>query len=384
MGCSSSEQLTINDTEFLPGSYEGMRILPISLSKEKYFKNSMNFSKLQLNPEIESFLLDINISNEENLNILIDNIYSKFFSEFQKLDMTREDLKEIILIKVFEKSIPDVMNYKTFIFKNLLSCLIDLNENENNIKINENIPNNFLLASQRYFPNLQKYVEIKIVNEINSDLKLMKYYFENLKFNPKFEINLMKVNIDDDFNKDEMNLINVSQLIFIKKHLNGLALCFDAKRNDFIIKNSMKFIFNAINLNENLNAFCFIGKYYNEKYTLNNELKNSLFNVIKSDKFFSLVISKIVFNEDEIKDLISLLNNLKKLKFLIVDFQNLNNSLLESFINLCKVNNKLMYCFISGGELNDINNLGLEKEIKVKNSNFKNFIYIKKLSLFYD
>ena len=384
MGCSSSEQLTVNDNEFLPGSYEGMRILPISLSKEKYFKNSVNFSKLQLNPEIESFLSDINISNEENLNILIDNIYSKFFSEFQKLDMTREDLKEIILIKVFEKSIPDVMNYKTFIFKNLLSCLIDLNENINNIKVNENIPNNFLLASQRYFPNLQKYVEIKFINEINSDLKLMKYFFENLKFNPKFEINLMKVDIDDDFNKDEMNLINISQLIFIKKHLNGLALCFDSNRNDFIIKNSMQFIFNAINLNENLNAFCFIGKTYNEKFALNNELKNSFFNVIKSDKFFSLVISKIAFNEDEIKDLISLLNNLKKLKFLIVDFQILNNSLLESFINLCKSNNKLMYCFISGGELNNINNLDIENEIKVRNSNFKNFIYIKKLSLFYD
>jgi len=384
MGCSSSEQLTINDNEFLPGSYEGMRILPISLAKQKYFKNSANFSKLQLNPEIESFLSDINISNEENLNILIDNIYSKFFSEFQKIDMTREDLKEIILIKVFEKSIPDVMNYKTFIFKNLLSCLIDLNENINNIKVNENLPNNFLLASQRYFPNLQKYVEIKYINEINSDLKLMKYFFENLKFNPKFEINLMKVNIDDDFNKDEMNLINVSQLIFIKKHLNGLALCLDSNRNDFIIKNSMKFIFNAISLNENLNAFCFIGKSYNEKYALNNELKNSFFNVIKSDKFFSLVISKIVFNEDEIKDLISLLNNLKKLKFLIVDFQNLNNSLLESFINLCKSNNKLMYCFISGGELNNINNLDIENEIKIKNTNFKNFIYIRKLSLFYD
>ena len=223
------------------------------------------------------------------------------------------------------------------------------------------------------------------ISKINNGQGLMKFAFENIKFNPKFPINLMTIELDEKMFSHDINIINIAESINIRDTLNGICLYFNSHgNNNFEIKSLSKYIFEAIISNKNISALSIVGNEYNPCYFLNEEIKKAFLNCLKNDQLFAFCISKIKFDDNDIKTLINTLLLLKNLKFVIFDFENMSNELFYWIVNnYLKKNKKILSCLISGGSL-EIQNENIENDIKKSNDNFKYFAYAKYFNIFAD
>ena len=390
MGCSSS---STNDKLLkFPPSINGIKIYPIENQRQNYFSNQEKYSSILLNNEINKY---INESFQKvRLYTFIDNTYEKFYKEFEKQKMSKTDLRDCILLKVLENLCEDAFDYKPINFQNLIIEIFENTEIENFTVSKEDIINNFSLTSRRYFPQIQKYMFLKLIentseeneiSKINNGQGLMKFAFENIKFNPKFPINLMTIELDEKMFSHDINIINIAESINIRDTLNGICLYFNSHgNNNFEIKSLSKYIFEAIISNKNISALSIVGNEYNPCYFFNEEIKKSFLNCLKNDQLFAFCISKIKFDDNDIKTLINTLLLLKNLKFVIFDFENMSNELFYWIVNnYLKKNKKILSCLISGGSL-EIQNENIENDIKKSNDNFKYFAYAKYFNIFAD
>ena len=392
MGCTSS----IDNSQLLkfPPNLNGIKILPINTQKEKYFSIQEKYSAIMLNNQIHKYLDESIPESHVYFSKFIDNIYEKFYNEFNTQKMTKLELRDSLLLKVLENQCEDVLDFKTINFQNLIIEIYENTEIDNVSFTKNDLLNNFSLTSKRYFPQTQKYICVKVIDnppeeteitKINNGQGLMKYAFDNIKFNPKFPINLMTIILDDKMYSHDINIINIAESINVRDTLNGVCINFVANENqEFIIRKNTKFIFEGIITNKFITALSVVGNEYNSCYFLPQEVKNTFYQCIKQDRFFAFCISKIKYTEDEIKELINILLPLESLKFVILDFDVINmeifNYIVNNYLKKCK---KILCCLISGGNL-DINNGKIETEIKKSNSNFKYFSYAKNFNIFSD
>ena len=177
----------------------------------------------------------------------------------------------------------------------------------------------------------------------------------------------------------------IAESINIRDTLNGICLYFNSHgNNNFEIKSLSKYIFEAIISNKNISALSIVGNEYNPCYFFNEEIKKAFLNCLKNDQLFAFCISKIKFDDNDIKTLINTLLLLKNLKFVIFDFENMSNELFYWIVNnYLKKNKKILSCLISGGSL-EIQNENIENDIKKSNDNFKYFAYAKYFNIFAD
>ena len=392
MGCSS----TTDNTQLLkfPPTLNGITILPISVQKEKYFSIQQKFTAIMLNDQINKYLDQSIPENHVLLPKFIDDTYEKFYNEFKSQNMTNLDLRDSLLLKLLENQCEDFLDFKKINFQNLIIEIYENTEIEH-VSFNKNdIINNFSLTSKRYFPSTQNYICLTVIDnppeetqitKINNGQGLMKYAFENIKFNTKFPINLMTIILDDRMYKHEINLINIAEVINIRDSLNGVCINFSANKNlEYKISQNTKYIFEAIITNKSITALSVVGNEYNSCYILPQEVKNTLYKCIKINRFFAFCISKIKFTEQEIDELIKILLPLESLKFIVLDFDIIDSKIFKYIINnYLKKCKKILYCLIAGGNL-DIDNEEYENEIKKSNSNFKYFAYAKYFNIFSD
>jgi hypothetical protein len=347
-----------------------------------------------LNNQIHKYLDESIPESHVYFSKFIDNIYEKFYNEFNTQKMTKLELRDSLLLKVLENQCEDVLDFKTINFQNLIIEIYENTEIENVSFTKNDLLNNFSLTSKRYFPQTQKYICVKVIDnppeeteitKINNGQGLMKYAFENIKFNTKFPINLMTIILDDRMYKHEINLINIAEVINIRDSLNGVCINFSANKNlEYKISQNTKYIFEAIITNKSITALSVVGNEYNSCYILPQEVKNTLYKCIKIDRFFAFCISKIKFDDNDIKTLINTLLLLKNLKFVIFDFENMSNELFYWIVNnYLKKNKKILSCLISGESL-EIQNENIENDIKKSNDNFKYFAYAKYFNIFAD
>ena len=134
-------------------------------------------------------------------------------------------------------------------FQNIIGEIIENTEMGSYDSKKEEIMRAFFLTSRRYFPQMQKSISIKSISH-------MKYVFNNLKFNSKFSLGLLKVNFDNKLLEDDFNIVNIAELISEREKLMGICLKFNydatypnqnqSQDKTFFIKENIKFIFESI------------------------------------------------------------------------------------------------------------------------------------------
>ena len=392
MGCSSST----DNTQLLkfPPNLNGIKILPINTQKENYFATREKYSAIMLNNQINKFLEDSIPESHVYFSKFIDNAYEKFYNEFNSQKMSKLELRDSLLLQVLENQCEDILDFKSINFQNLIIEIYENTEIDNLSFTKNELLNNFSLTSKRYFPQTQNYICVKVIDnppeetditKINQGQGLMKYAFENIKFNEKFKINLMTIILDDKMYSHEINIINIAEAINIRDTLNGVCINFLANNNpDYIIRPNTKYIFEGIITNKFISALSVVGNEYNSVYCLPKDVKSIFYQCIREDRLFAFCISKIKYTEEEIKELIAILLPLERLKFIILDFDIINSELINYIVNnYLKKCKKILCCLIAGGNL-DINNEQIETDIKNSNSNFKYFSYAKNFNIFSD
>jgi hypothetical protein len=308
--------------------------------------------------------------------------------------MSKLELRDSLLLQVLENQCEDILDFKSINFQNLIIEIYENTEIDNVSFTKNELLNNFSLTSKRYFPQTQNYICVKVIDnppeetditKINQGQGLMKYAFENIKFNEKFKINLMTIILDDKMYSHEINIINIAEAINIRDTLNGVCINFLANNNpDYIIRPNTKYIFEGIITNKFISALSVVGNEYNSVYCLPKDVKSIFYQCIREDRLFAFCISKIKYTEEEIKELIAILLPLERLKFIILDFDIINSELINYIVNnYLKKCKKILCCLIAGGNL-DINNEQIETDIKNSNSNFKYFSYAKNFNIFSD
>ena len=380
MGCSSST----DNTQLLkfPPNLNGIKILPINTQKEKYFSIQEKYSAIMLNNQIHKYLDESIPESHVYFSKFIDNIYEKFYNEFNSQKMSKLELRDSLLLQVLENQCEDILDFKSINFQNLIIEIYENTEIDNVSFTKNELLNNFSLTSKRYFPQTQNYICVKVIDnppeetditKINQGQGLMKYAFENIKFNEKFKINLMTIILDDKMYSHEINIINIAEAINIRDTLNGVCINFLANNNpDYIIRPNTKYIFEGIITNKFISALSVVGNEYNSVYCLPKDVKSIFYQCIREDRLFAFCISKIKYTEEEIKELIAILLPLERLKFIILDFDIINSELINYIVNnYLKKCKKILCCLIAGGNL-DINNEQIETDIKNSNLIFLN------------
>src|SRR5690348_5219535 len=103
MGCSSSRSINLNTNR---------KKRKIDIEKQKFNENHTKFEKLTLNEKIDlDFKTNINTDNFENC---FDPIIAKYFSKFEELKFSKNDLKQTILEKAAYEIIENELEFKTW------------------------------------------------------------------------------------------------------------------------------------------------------------------------------------------------------------------------------------------------------------------------------
>lgn len=355
--------------------------------RDRYIKNHENFALLLLNPYLNKFLNETKPEDELHLNNFIDVLFSKFYTDFTNMKMTKDNVRDTIMEQILEQACEDELKYKNINFQNIIGEIIENTEMGSYDSKKEEIMRAFFLTSRRYFPQMQKSISIKSIS-------YMKYVFNNLKFNSKFSLGLLKVNFDNKLLEDDFNIVNIAELISEREKLMGICLKFNydatypnqnqSQDKTFFIKENIKFIFESIDRHFNLRAMVIAGNEYNSIYTFPSIVYDRFITTIRNDRLFALAISKINFDSNQIKELIGVLSGLNNLKFLILDFASLTIDLVDEIVNNYLQNNKkILFCALSGGNLS-IDCEQKESLIKQTNPNFKYLLYIPQINLCLD
>ena len=319
MGCTGPIKPTKNKYDFLPDSVDGQKRISIESQKAKYFEIQEKLNIMLMNPKIGKFIKDSVIQNVSNIDEYIHNFYQKFSVEFNKENFTEENFKVGFMHKVLNNFIEDATDLKHIDFLNIVSNILENNEFKNPDIEKEDLPKNLILAVRRYFPQTQSYVTLKYSENLiieKNNIEIMRYIFDNLKFNSKYRFECIKIILSKEFCKAESNLINTAELLINNEHLNGVCLYLNENCEDFITESS-KYLFMAINQNESINSLVISSSEYS-KTLLNDTIISSVYDLLSSKELFFLAITKLFLTEEYIKKLSSILNSKKRLRFLIV------------------------------------------------------------------
>ena len=384
MGCSTGRQLSNTITSIFPETINGIKVIPIDTQRERYLKNHENFTMLQLNTSFAQFLNESKPEDETHLNTFIDLLFNKFYTEFTNMKMTKDDVKDTIMEQILEQAILDELNFKTINFQNIIGEVIENAEMGYLNSKKEEISRAFFLTSRRYFAQMQKSISIKPIGH-------MKHIFNNLKFSKQFDMGLVKIDFNNKMFEDDFNIVNIAELISEREQLNGIAMKFsydyaasDAKENTLYITDNTRFIFEAIDINYSIRSLVLAANEYSKEYKLPTLVYNAFLSTLRNDRLFALIVSKMNVDTVQIRELISILSSLENLKFVILDFEMMTIDLIDEIVNnYIKKNKKILFCAVSGGEL-EVNNEEKELMIKQVNNNFKYFIYTPHINLCLD
>ena len=158
----------------------------------------------------------------------------------------------------------------------------------------------------------------------------------------------------------------------------------NAKENTLYITDNTRFIFEAIDINFSIRSLVLAANEYSKEYKLPTLVYNAFLSTLRNDRLFALIVSKMNVDTVQIRELISILSSLENLKFVILDFEMMTIDLIDEIVNnYIKKNKKILFCAVSGGEL-EVNNEEKELMIKQVNNNFKYFIYTPHINLCLD
>jgi hypothetical protein len=397
MGCSSSNRQFTLDQPTIPSSVK--KEIPLQPQRKKYDDNHEKFEMLMLNNEFSHLFFEAKIETEKDFSNFFENFYMKYYSKFSSLKLQKDEVKDVILEKIAENEILDKLRYKEIDILEIISEIIDCTEELN---IRKDVSKDFAITSKRYFPERQKSITLidRLFDKLNWGIK---YIFSNLKFNAQFPIQALKIILSPQMFENEHNIIDLSDIMQCHPELSSIAIVFQK----FLLENdrvdssnfsevptdreidytpelkhlmSVESILNALKNHSNVNAFAFANSS-NYQYKLPENTKKSLFDLILTDKLFSLCISKINLEIDDLKYLLKIIERLKNLKIIIIDLQIINKECLDILNECLSKNTKIMACLIGGGDLL-IDSLEIESKIKLINPSFKFFHYVKNLNLF--
>lgn len=342
--------------------------------RQRYCHNHETFTLLLLDDRTNRILNESNTENEQELMNFINRIYNEFHLVFEKEKMGRADVTETLLQKILEPQIEDKYYYRKINIQNVISDILENNKITNPTINKEELMRSFLLFSRRYFPQVQKFIDVSYFDNSKNN---MNYILSTLKFNSKYRVNLLKITFDSQIGNDQSLVNSISDLIRVQSVINAVII--DIKVGVNRVKENLQPIFNAIYDVKLIGALVL-----SSDYTLNmgEVVSKSLFSTLKEDRLFSLTISGIGF-EKYLKEFFSILEKLENLKYLVFDLKEMMDEDVFSYIvsNYLKKNKKIIFCCLCGGSLN-IDDEDIEDEIKTANPFFKNFCYIRKLNLF--
>ena len=132
--------------------------------------------------------------------IEFNNNITKINKEIAKYQDKKDNVRDTIMEQILEQACEDELKYKNINFQNIIGEIIENTEMGSYDSKKEEIMRAFFLTSRRYFPQMQKSISIKSISH-------MKYVFNNLKFNSKFSLGLLKVNFDNKLLEDDFNIV---------------------------------------------------------------------------------------------------------------------------------------------------------------------------------
>ena len=308
-------------------SMSGNILINISKNKNwKLFVENLNNIKLELNPSIIYYLKSLN--NKDLYEVLehlkknrknIKEIYFNSFKEFNEINIETQKTIKIILNGIFSKLKTNYSNNYCFVNKisfkdNSIISILDINNLF--IDISSIIYNKSLYCTME-----QLYIDSKTINH---DFINIKNFITEKMYNLK-KIHLNDFNFINDNNKSKKNNISILSNLFKKlKYLEKIDLgnskcnnqslisIFD---NDNLLLKELKF---QIIYGDKMVNWNFLDKYINTLEVLEIKMIFPYFGNLMTDKIF------FNYKYNNIKDLFSIINKMKKLKNLKLIGDHLN------------------------------------------------------------
>jgi hypothetical protein len=371
MGCATTR------TVYIPNRINGKKRLSLELQKKKYITNHERFDNLILNKEMKNDF-------ENRINTDFDQFFNSFYSKWKlKLDeakLTKEDARDVVVEKVVEELMADVLSYKDWDVRDLImeriEHLKDLKDEK--MDIAKTILNS---SAPRIYPNIQRG---PVINCSEKTAKWgLKHFFTNLKCNASFQSQVLNIIITPSMFEDEENIFDFCEVIDSNPNLITVSIVIskgtEYSDTAYIPEHShllsLKYIFETLKYNTSVKAFAFMN-YSEYLYTLPNETYSSLIGLLKIDKFNSICLSKHNFTNDNVKNFMHIFENSTHMKFLIFDNKYVSTECNDLFISSVIKNRALNGVLWGSAEYNDDLD-ELDQKIKSQNPSIKFFHFEK-------
>ena len=321
-------------------SMPGIILIDISENKNwKLFVENFNNIKLEINPSVIHYLKSLN--NKDLYDVLehlkkhrnnIKEIYFNSFKESNEINLETQKIIKIILNGIFSRLKTNYANNYCFVNKisfkdNSIISILDINNLF--IDISSIIYNKSLYCTME-----QLYIDSKTVNH---DIINIKNFINEKMYNLK-KIHLNDFNFINDNNKGKNNNISILSNLFKKlKYLERIDLgnskcnnqslisIFD---NDNLLLKEIKF---QIIYGDKMVNWNFLDKYFNTLEVLEIKMVFPYSGNLMTDKIF------FNYKYNNIKDLFSIINKMKKLQNLKLIGDHLNYYNLKNIKNDNKI-----------------------------------------------